>query len=128
MPVTSSQRPEPCRDWHEWADIPDQHPDFSYWRWDDEDSQASEQRLGERLYIMACLLWSSLHDYCLARRFTDSYPNWSAICSYYSMVHALRLFWLLAYGSYPTGHKQMADRLTSSINGTRANWQRDTLG
>ncbi len=35
MPVTSSQRPEPCRDWHEWADIPDQHPDFSYWRWDD---------------------------------------------------------------------------------------------
>lgn len=107
---------EACTDWNDWTKYPELHPAFSYWRVD-------EQRLGERIYILACLLWTSLHDYCLAKRFSNQFPNWSAICSYYSMVHALRFFWFLSYGSYPTGHAQMAKSLRADERGAAADWR-----
>src|SRR5262249_17130442 len=77
--------------------------------------------LGERLYVIACLLWTALHDRQVAKQRQTDTPNWSAIAAYYSMVHALRLVWFVLYGSYPTGHRPMADAL-SGRSGERANW------
>jgi hypothetical protein len=121
-------RPTPCVDWRDWEANKDEHPACHYWRIVSQDDSASEYRLGERLYIMACLLWSSLHDQFLGRKFLGSFPNWSAICSYYSMVHALRLFWFTTYGSYPTSHFQMAEGLTTRGKGAAANWQNQEIG
>ena len=120
--------PEPCRNYSDWLTNEQDHPAYHYWHWNAGDPRQSEQRLGQRIYIAACLLWTSLHDQSLATTFLREYPNWSAICSYYSMVHVWRLFWFVAYGSYPTGHSQMVSSLKSGRPGAEANWQSRELG
>lgn len=119
------QRPE-CNNWSEWEAEPDLHPPFHYWRWNSTQPQRSEQRLGQRIYISACLLWTALHDRLVGKGLVDRYPNWSAICSYYSMVHALRLVWFVLYGSFPTRHTPLGEAMA----GTRcidADWSHGDL-
>ena len=121
----------PCSDWRDWETNKADHPAFHYWQRNHEQTLFAldtDHRLGERLYIMACLLWTSLHDQFLGRKFISLYPNWSAICCYYSMLHALRLFWFTSYGSYPTGHFQMGKGLSTNGGGAAADWQRQKLG
>jgi hypothetical protein len=114
MPAPSEAPiPKKCSDWHEWERCPE-HTPFHYWRWNPQEESRSDQRLGERIYIMACLLWTALHDRRLGRTLATQYPNWSAVSSYYSMVHATRLLWFLIYGSYPKLHKKMADSLKNA--------------
>jgi hypothetical protein len=117
--------PTLCMNWREWAEKPNLHPPFNYWRWDERNHDTSIQRLGERIYVGACLLWTSLHDRHIGNRLASSYPNWATVCYYYSIVHALRLLWFFLYGSYPTSHSAMA-KVLSTEQGTRANWGRDT--
>ena len=124
MPASNTRRPDPCVNWRDWDALPNEHPSFHCWRC----KNGPEERLGERLYITACLLFSAIHDHCLSRQLANMYPNWSAIAAYYSMVHSLRLFWFNAYGSYPTGHRQMVDSLTRDQPGAIANWQNQILG
>ena len=103
-----------CKDWCEWAAEPDLHPPFHYWRWNDAERHRSDPRLGQRIYISACLLWTAMHDRLVGKRLADKYPNWSAICSYYSMVHALRLVWFVLYGSYPTRHAPLGEAMAGA--------------
>ena len=116
---------DPCVNWHDWERCADCHDPFHYWRWNDQVQHISKQRLGERVYTCACLLWTALHDRRLGQRLLSQNPNWSAVCNYYSMVHSLRLFWFVLYGSYPTGHSQLAQGLRSG--GARANWSIERL-
>lgn len=117
----------PSTDWHDWERCPDCHPPFHFWRWNTLNREASEQRLGERIYISACLLWTAIHDRHLAHRLLHQSPNWSAVCHYYSIVHCLRLFWFLLYGSYPKGHAELAKGLQSGTRGATGNWSNDQL-
>jgi len=112
--------PNPCNDWHDWERFPEDHDPFHYWLWDASVESQSEERLGQRVYISSCLLWSALHDRYVGGCLLDKYPNWSAICNYYSMVHALRLFWFVLYGSYPTGHAEMGDSFDPNTRHARA--------
>lgn len=118
------RRPPDCEDWNDWRTQPELHRPFHYWQWDGENPDGSEQRLGERLYTTSCLLWAALHDRHIGERLQARNPNWSAVASYYSMVHALRLLWFLLYGSYPTGHTAMAHALAGR-RGVKANWGRE---
>ena len=117
-------RPEPSGDWQDWQRRPDVYRIPQSWRWQDSNIGLSEQRLGQRVYITACLLWATLHDRRTASQLRLSNPNWAAVASYYSTVHALRLFWFVVYGSYPTGHAEMARALAGSPrrSSARANW------
>jgi hypothetical protein len=117
---------DPCVDCHDWERCPQCHAPFHYWRWFDLDPETSKQRLGERVYICACLFWTALHDRRLGQRLLSQNPNWSAVCNYYSMVHSLRLFWFLLYGSYPTGHAQLAQGMRGGW-GARADWRIERL-
>ncbi len=110
-----------CEDWREWAAEPDLHPPFHYWQWNDEERHRSEQRLGQRIYISACLLWTAMHDRLVGKRLADKYPNWSAISAYYSMVHALRLVWFVLYGSFPTGHAPLGKVMVGETS-TEVGW------
>lgn len=118
---------DPCVDWHDWERCADCHAPFHYWRWNDLDHEAAKQHLGERIYICACLFWTGLHDHRLGQRLLSENPNWSAVCNYYSMVHCLRLFWFMLYGSYSTGHNSLARGLQSGGRGARADWSNDLL-
>jgi hypothetical protein len=115
-----------CKDWHDWLSKPDLHRRFDYWAWKPQDRPRSEQRLGERMYTTACLLWTALHDHYVGTQLNERYPNWSAVAHYYSMVHALRLLWFVLYGSFPTGHSAMAKALTGASS-ARADWGPDTI-
>jgi len=117
---------DPCADWHDWERCPDCHAPFHFWRWTERNAHTAKKRLGERVYICACLLWTALHDRRLGQRLLQQHPNWSAVCNYYSMVHGLRLLWFLIYGSYPTGHAQLAQGLRGR-HGAKANWEMDRL-
>ena len=114
--------PEACTNWRDWFDQPEKHNPFQYWAWDDADRASSERRLGERIYICSCLLWSALHDRRLGLRISGTHPNWSAVCAYYSMVHAARLLWFLSYGSYPKRHAELAASLAGSDRGVVPDW------
>lgn len=116
-----------CVDWHDWERCRQCHSPFHYWRWFDLDPETSKQRLGERVYICACLFWTALHDRRLGQRLLNQNPNWSAVCNYYSMVHSLRLFWLALYGSYPKGHSDLAKGLQCGRPGARADWTIELL-
>jgi hypothetical protein len=89
--MTSANRNHLPDPWTDWATKPELHGPFNYWRWKEEKVEESEQRLGERLYVTACLLWTALYDRHIAQEFQADTPNWSAVAAYYSMVHALRL-------------------------------------
>jgi hypothetical protein len=110
--------------WTDWSAKPAEHGPFNYWRWNKSAIDQSKRRLGERLYVIACLLWTALHDRHFAKERQADTPNWSAIAGYYSMVHALRLVWFVLYGSYPTGHRPMANALSGSL-GAIANWAQE---
>lgn len=110
----------------EWEGSPEEHAPFHFWKWDGADEERSQRRLGERLYTMACLLFSAMHDRMVSDELAERCPNWSAICSYYSMVHALRLVWLIIYGGYPTGHAPMGNVLAERGNAA-ADWHHGDL-
>lgn len=76
-------------------------PSVRYWR-------EPPERVPQRFYIAFCLLMASIQDSILgeAERITENY-NWSATCSYYSMVHAGRLLCFLALGDYPMSHQNL---------------------
>ncbi len=115
-----------CTSWRDWEQSPSLHGPFQYWRWRGDDPITSKQRLGERIYIIACLLWSSLHDTRFANELKGRYPNWSAISSYYGMVHALRLIWFVLYGSYPQMHRPIREALCPN-GAAPVDWQREVL-
>lgn len=78
-------------------------PSLEYWR-------AVPERLPQRFYIAFCLLMSSVQDLILGQKERDSNNlNWSATCSYYSLVHGGRLLCFLALGDYPKRHDQLRD-------------------
>jgi hypothetical protein len=118
------QRAPDCEDWNDWRTQPDSHLPFQYWQWDGNNPAGSEQLLGERLYTTSCLLWTALHDRHIGEQLKARNPNWSAVASYYSMVHALRLLWFILYGSYPTGHSAMSHALAGR-RGVKPNWGRE---
>ena len=117
---------KPCVDWHDWERCSACHAPFHYWRWTDHDNEASKRRLGERVYVCACLLWTSLHDRRLGQRLLSQNPNWSAVCNYYSMVHSLRLFWFVLYGSYPTRHDDLA-KVLRGLADAKSDWRIEGL-
>jgi hypothetical protein len=67
--------------------------------------QDPPEHTAQRFYIAFCLLMASVQDSILGlkERASDNH-NWSAMCSYYSLVHAGRLLSFLALGDYPTHH------------------------
>ena len=66
----------------------------SYWR----DGQEPQ-----RFYIGFCLFFSAIQDWALGQKELRVHNlNWSATCSYYSLVHAGRLLTFLALGDFPT--------------------------
>lgn len=63
------------------------------------------ERQPHRFYVALCLLMSSIQDLFLGvKERTSANLNWSATCSYYSLVHAGRLLTFIALGDYPTSH------------------------
>lgn len=108
----ANPRRQASENWEDWAANPDKHPRFHYWRPDDE--ALAEERLGEWIYTACCLTFTALHDRGVAETLAGSRPNWSAITSYYSTVHALRLFWFAVYGGYPTRHAELGQSLRRS--------------
>jgi hypothetical protein len=79
------------------------------------------ERVAQRFYIAFCLLMASVQDSMLGLREKESRNhNWSATCSYYSMVHVGRLLCFLAFGDYPTSHKRLRG-VFSSVPAQQAN-------
>jgi len=95
---------------------------LEYWR-------RPQERVPQRFYVAFCLLMSSIQDWILSLKEIESQNlNWSATCSYYSLVHGGRLLCFLALGDYPTQHpdlrKLMAGMVETSGNRqTRPNRQ-----
>jgi len=80
--------------------------------WMPRDLRQQKDRVRQRFYVACCLLMSSVQDYFLGlKEKEDKNFNWSATCSYYSMVHTARLICFLAHGDFAKGHKDMADFL-----------------
>ena len=78
-----------------------------YWR-------MSPERLAQRFYVGFCLFMSSVQDSILGQKERASNNlNWSATCSYYSLVHAGRLLCFLALGDFPTSHAKLRHVLSS---------------
>lgn len=85
----------------------------------------SDVRRAQHFYIGFCLLMSSIQDALLGQReLVSRNLNWSATCSYYSMVHAGRVLFFLPFGDFPTQH----DRLKYFLNPERAEQQQTTSG
>lgn len=73
------------------------------------------ERQPQRCYVAFCLLMSAIQDAFLGLKEKKSANlNWSATCSYYSLVHAGRLVTFLALGDYPTSHAKLRDLLDSA--------------
>jgi hypothetical protein len=69
---------------------------ISYW---------CDQHEPERFYISFCLFFSAIQDWALGQReLRCQNLNWSATCSYYSLVHAGRVITFLALGDFPKSH------------------------
>lgn len=80
---------------------------LEYWR-------TPEQRVPQRFYMAFCLLMSSIQDWILGLKERESQNrNWSATCSYYSLVHGGRLLCFLALGDYPKSHGQLRDLMSA---------------
>lgn len=78
-------------------------PSLDYWR-------TFPERVPQRFYVAFCLLMSSVQDSILGQKERQSNNlNWSATCSYYSLVHAGRLLCFLALGDYPMQHNRLRD-------------------
>lgn len=78
----------------------------------------------QRFYTAFCLLVSSVQDWALGFKEARSENlNWSATCSYYSLVHAGRLLTFLALGEFPTSHSELR-KLLSGYNGARVRTSR----
>lgn len=83
-------------------------PSLEYWR-------ARPHRLPQRFYIAFCLLMSSVQDFVLGLKERETNNlNWSATCSYYSLVHGGRLICFLSLGDYPMQHKELGRFLSGS--------------
>jgi hypothetical protein len=66
-------------------------------------------RPAQKLYIAFCLLMSSIQDALLGMCEAEKQNhNWSATCSYYSLVHAGRLLSFVATGDYPKHHAELS--------------------
>ncbi len=88
----------------------------------------SPARQAQRFYIVICLALSSIHDQFFAaeERRRGNY-NWSATISYYSIVHAARLLSFQAFGTFPTGHADLASLLAGRFRGP-LNWLSKFVG
>lgn len=86
---------------------------LSYWR-------SPTERPPQRFYVAFCLLTSSIQDRLLGlKEQKDNNLNWSATCSYYSLVHAARLLSFLALGDFPTSHGVLRRLLLEEAGGAR---------
>lgn len=89
---------------------------LEYWR-------TNPDRLPQRFYIAFCLLMSSVQDFILGLKERESNNlNWSATCSYYSLVHGGRLICFLGLGDYPKRH----DALGRLLSGQQQQHRPDT--
>ena len=80
---------------------------LNYWR-------SSPEREAQRFYVAFCLLMSSVQDLILGQKERQSNNlNWSATCSYYSLVHAGHLLCFVALGDYPMQHSALRDVFSS---------------
>jgi hypothetical protein len=80
----------------------------AYWK-----SESNRERTAQRFYVAFCLLMSSIQDAMLGLREHEvGNRNWSATCSYYSLVHGGRLLAFLALGDFPKGHDRLAQLLS----------------
>lgn len=104
---------------------------LEYWR-------TPPERVPQRFYVAFCLLMSSIQDWVLGLKERESQNlNWSATCSYYSLVHGGRLLCFLALGDFPTSHSQLRSVLAQGSQPTRNrrggvdgypfNWLRDFI-
>lgn len=76
-------------------------PSIRYWR-------SPPECVPQRFYVAFCLLMSSVQDWILGQKERKSNNlNWSATCSYYSLVHGGRLLCFLALGDFPTSHARL---------------------
>jgi hypothetical protein len=76
---------------------------LAYWR-------SSQERQAQRFYVAFCLLMSSIQDLILGlKEREDQNLNWSATCSYYSLVHAGRLLTFLVFGDFPKSHEKLGE-------------------
>src|SRR2546427_545251 len=79
---------------------------LAHWR-------ARAERPAQRFYLAFCLVTSSVQDLFLGlEERENSNLNWSATCSYYSLIHAGRLLTFLALGDFPTSHKALRSLLS----------------
>lgn len=87
-------------------------PSLEYWR-------TPQGRVPQRFYVAFCLLMSSIQDWILSLKEIESQNlNWSATCSYYSLVHGGRLLCFLALGDYPTNHAELRTLMAGMIETT----------
>jgi hypothetical protein len=81
----------------------------------------SQSRVAQRFYVAFCLLMSSVQDYLLGLWESEHHNlNWSATCSYYSLVHGGRLLCFLALGDFPKSHATLRN-LLAGANTPRSN-------
>jgi hypothetical protein len=72
-------------------------------------------RQPQRFYVALCLLMSSIQDAFLGlKERASANLNWSATCSYYSLVHVGRLLTFIALGDYPTQHRELRQLFAGS--------------
>lgn len=80
----------------------------TYWR-------APDERPPQRFYVAFCLLMSSIQDCVLGNKEREQENlNWSATCSYYSLVHAGRFLSFLALGDFPKSHDRLRKLMSAS--------------
>jgi len=76
-------------------------PSLQYWT-------ASQDRILQRFYVAFCLLVSAIQDAMLGLREMELETlNWSATCSYYSLVHQGRFLAFLGIGDFPKSHERL---------------------
>lgn len=78
------------------------------------------ERVPQRFYVAVCLFMSSIQDWLLGLKEKQTNNlNWSATCSYYSLVHGGRLLCFLAFDDYPTQHQELRQLLGGTLQESR---------
>ena len=94
---------------------------LDYWR-------EIPERRAQQLYVAFSEFASSCLDYCEGCKVlreavaSDGRLNWASTILYYALVHSARLLVFLAFGDFPTNHKQLANCFEDGGGDVRTNW------
>ncbi len=88
---------------------------YNYWIQD-------PNKISQKFYLTFCLYISAILDFTVANELKQKrILNWSAVSSYYSMLHTGRLIIFIVFGDYPTSHSNIC-KFFNDKQDIKCNW------